>query len=409
VSTFELCPRKWSWRKLDGIEDPGNRFSSFGKVTHAHLEAWFVSRTLPPETPEGIAARAILAHLPPPQTPGIEVEQEIRTMLGGVPFLGYIDLRIIEGRDVPFVSDHKTTSGLQWAKSPLDLVNDVAATLYAYDTMCSANVEAVDLQWTYATSKGKPKTLPVCRRVTLDEIKPRLDKTAESAAAMRLIFDAKPPAIEVPYDAGGCEAFGGCPYLADHCKLSPQERIRSVMTQGEQHSAFLTKLRNKRGGNAAPAPHPAPAEPTPATPAEPVPTTAGTVNPPETPATAEASPPPEPAPKPKGRRKRRTKAEIAADKAAKKAAADGAEVAAAGIDTSALDAAVAKTQAAAPTAPPTASPAPEVPKPAQPVAGAVAAPVAPVAGDLLGLLNKQYAEGFKAGVAMALGMGLGKP
>lgn len=383
VATAELCFRKWAFLKIDKRTPPSNKFAAWGTKTHGHLEAWFLHRTPPPDTPEGRAARAILAHLPPPQTPGIEVEKEIRATLGGVPFKGYIDLRILEGRDVPFVSDHKTTGDLKWAKTPDDLVNDVAATIYAYDTMCAVNSTACDLQWTYATRHKSTKTLPVRRRVTLDEIRPRLDKTAIKVAEMRTIFEHAPPALEVPYDAGGCEAFGGCPFR-DDCNLSPQERIRSIMGQ-EQHSAFLAKLRNKRGGNSAPETHPPDAEPTTAPPAEPVPTAAGTVNPPEAPAEAATAPPPEPSKPAKTKRKRRTKKEIEADKAAKAAA-------------TATPAPKPPATAPATSTPPEPAPTPAAP-PSAPLAASLAAGTAPVAGNLLQLLNAQFVEGFKAGFA----------
>ena len=406
VSTFELCPRKWAFKKIEQVPDPGNRFSSLGKEVHALLEAWFTSGEVPDhETRAGRIARAILTQLPPPQTPGIEVEQEIRTSLGGVPFKGFVDLRILEGRDVPFVSDHKTTSGLQWAKSPDDLVSDVAATIYAADAMSATMIKTADLQWTYATTRGKTiHTLPVCRRVTFDEILPRLEKTANAARTMREIFEAKPKALEVPYDAAGCEAFGGCPYR-DRCNLTATERIRSVMTQETEHSNFLKKLRAKRGDNGAqaPTPHPAPAEPAP------VPTTAGTINPTEAPAVVAPSPPPEkPKGKTKGKRKRRTKAEMQAARAAQAAAED--------VDTAvAKDNATPAEQAAAtalgaPVKPPS-SPSKAVagtravPSP-PPVTAAPSPPQGPaIAGDLLSLLNRQFVEGFKAGVAAAKDLG----
>jgi hypothetical protein len=408
VSTFELCPRKWAWLKLDGLEDRGNKFSSFGKITHAHLEGWFDLGVLPPSTPEGAVARAILTHLPPPQTPGIEVEKEIRIKLGGVPFLGYIDLRILDRDPRPFVSDHKTTSDLRWAKSPDELVDDVAATLYAYDTMITADVDEVDLQWTYGTSRGVVKTLPVCRTVTFDEIRPRIDKTDATAQTMREIFDAKPPAIEVPYDAGGCEAFGGCPFR-DNCNLSPQERIRSIMTQGEAqgeaHSSFLDKL--KRARSAQPQPHPAPVEAAPAqpqphpAPAAPVPTAAGTVNPPEAPAEAAPAPAPPPEPEKPKRRKRRTKAEMEAARAAE--ASTTPENAGGPPADPPVEAAVAKAKvdAAAPVVAATAPVAPSVPPKAPEPAPVTEAPAQQLSTPLLTMFNRQYVDGFNAGVAVA--------
>lgn len=286
VSTFELCPRKWAFLKIEKLEDPPSRFAKFGTKTHAHLEDWFLHRRLPPQTKEGRAARAILRHLPPPQTPGIDVEHEIGIVVGGVRFKGFIDVRILNRDPRPLVSDHKTTGDLKWAKSPDDLPNDVQATLYALDTMNAAGCDAVDLQWTYAT-RDRARSLPVLRTVTRAEIEPRIAKTAQAAGAMKQLFETQTPALSIEPNAAGCEAFGGCPFR-NRCNLSPQERMRSIMSQ-EEHSNFLNRLREQKSNGASAPP---------------------AVNPPE--AEAAPTPEPEPEPEPKTKPKRKPRAKKAA-------------------------------------------------------------------------------------------------
>jgi len=401
ISTAEDCLRKWAGLKIEGLEDKGNRFSQQGSRVHKILEHWFVDATPPPATDDGRIAQAILRHLPPPQTPGLTVERYLTITLGGVPFRGYVDVSIIHERDVPFVSDHKTTSDLVWAKSAEDLASDVQSTLYAADGMLLAAGETeldalpldapCDLQWTYGRTRGAPVSLPVVRRVTLEEIRPRLDKTAATATLLRELKHAEPHWLDVPHDASACDKYGGCPFKGNGCNLTPQERIQSIMAQETQHSAFLNKLRNKRA-NGAGTPteiHPAPAA---------VATSSGVVNPPSAPATAAASPPePEPEPAKKPRKPRQTKA-AAAQAAAAQAAADGAEVAATGVDTTELDAAVARANAEpatpAPQATVSASTATAGTRAAQPVAPPVAGAVA---GNVLDMLNSQFVAGFKAG------------
>lgn len=321
VSTFELCARKWAWDKIAGLPRKPNRFAAFGTLTHTHLEAWLESGTVPPDTPEGNTARAMIPHLPAtPQTPGVELEKHITPVLGGVQFNGYVDV-LITRPGAPLVSDHKTTGGLQWAKTPATLLEDPQATLYAHDAMLAARTDACDLHWTYGTRHKRPQVHVVRALVTRQGIAPRIAKTTKSAQAMALIYDAAPDPLETPHDAAGCEAFGGCPFQ-DNCNLTTQEKIKSIMAQETTHSAFLLKLKAKRANGATPAtaaPHP-PAK-APAT----LPTTSGTINPPEAPATAATAPAPAPEPeaKPakKPRKKRRTKAQMKAAAAAEEAEA----------------------------------------------------------------------------------------
>jgi len=316
VSKAELCLRKWGFPKLDGIKATQNRYAAFGSTTHRYLEEWFVNRTPPPANiPEGRTALLIIGELPPPQTPGIEIEKEIRLTLGGIPFKGCVDFRILAQLPRPFVSDHKTCGNFNYALTPDTMKDDIAATIYAYDAMCLTNEEAVDLQWTYGQRNGK-KVLPVCAIVTLDEIKPRLERTATTAKLLRDITEEHPKAIELPYDAAGCEAFGGCPFKK-LCNLTPSERIRSIMAQGEAQKDWKKKLLNRKAARAGePLPHPELADEAPEP--HPAPADAAPINPPD-------APPPEPAPAPaaapsaparRGRPKK-TDAQKAADKALK--------------------------------------------------------------------------------------------
>ena len=48
-----------SYGKLDGVEAPAHPSAQFGTQVHAHLEAWFESRTLPPDTDTGKVAQRL--------------------------------------------------------------------------------------------------------------------------------------------------------------------------------------------------------------------------------------------------------------------------------------------------------------------------------------------------------------
>ena len=336
MNTYEDCKRKWAWAKLDGLDGGTNRYAAYGTRVHKIIQQWFSDRVPPPNTPEGKTARKIIAHLPPPQTPGILIEREMDLVLGGVPFKGFVDFSIFEGRERPFVSDHKSCGSFTFALTPDTMPDDVQVSNYSYEAMLRTNSNEVDVQWTYGTRDGK-RSLPIVRTITYDDIKPRLEKTAQTAEEMRMIFEAAPPAIEVPYDASACEKYGGCPFK-DNCNLTAREGFRSIMAQSKEQSKFLDKLKKKQRGNGAePQTHPpAAAEEKKLEVVPPVPTNSGTVNPPSAPATAPANPegePPKEKKKKAGRRSRSKPAETstpasptaAAPKPPKPAAAPSAE------------------------------------------------------------------------------------
>lgn len=252
VSKFELCHRKWAWHAIDQLDGPPSPAAEFGSRVHSHIEHWFTKKTPPVDgTPEQKVAQAIIAHLPPPQSVRVgNVEVALSMRLGGVFFVGYIDLFMPEHPETgrPRVYDHKTTSDFGWALAPETMVDDVQATLYAAWAFLRTKADVVELQWTYGRTKGAAKSLPVIREVTKADIQERVNKTVESAKVMRELLSMGVSAIEVPYNAEGCEAFGGCPFQ-ENCKLSAQERIESIMSQGNAQGTLLEQLRAKRSNN----------------------------------------------------------------------------------------------------------------------------------------------------------------
>jgi PD-(D/E)XK nuclease superfamily protein len=259
VSTFELCARKWAWVKLDGLEGAQHPSAAFGERVHGHLERWLASKVPPLDTHEERVAQAIIQHLPVPQLvlPN-DVEVGLSMRLGGVYFVGRVDLYLPRHPETgrPRVYDHKTTSDFGWALAPELMVDDVQATLYAVWGLLRSKADAIDLQWTYGLTKGAPKSLPVVQTVTSAAIKDRVNKTIETARVMRELTRMEGlTAIEVPYNAEACEAYGGCPFK-ENCNLSAQERIESIMSQGTAQGSLLDQLRAKRNANKSPAPAP---------------------------------------------------------------------------------------------------------------------------------------------------------
>ena len=288
ITTAELCLRKWAWLKIEGLKPPPNKYAAHGLQTHKQVAEWLTNRTPPDDSPQGRTAIALLPHLPPPQAIQARfVEVRFGLRLASLEFVGFVDLFHPTHERRPRVYDHKTTSDLRWAKTPAELVQDAQAILYAFWGMIHSATDVVDLQWTYATRHKNPKTLVVEQTVTKAEIKPRLEKTRDTALGLAALLEAGIPALDVPYDAAGCEAFGGCPFQ-DKCNLTPEDRIRSVMSQGEAKETFLARLRARQGGQATEGATP---HPPPTTPATPAPSAPVAVNPPDPPAVAETPAP----------------------------------------------------------------------------------------------------------------------
>lgn len=252
ISTYEMCPRKWAWNKIDGLASPPNRYAEMGTQVHSHLETWLTDRKLPTVGEAAVIANAMIPHLPPPQAiKPDDVEREFRWCFHEINFRGFIDL--IHFDNTVTIYDHKTTSDLRWAKTAEDLVNDVQATLYARVLMDQTSTNSVQLQWTYATRKARPQVSPVKLTVTRDQIEPRVSQTVASAREMQAILNAGCTAIDVPYDAAACDAFGGCPFR-ENCNLTTQQKVQSAMSQENQKNSFLQRLQARKAGVSAPAP-----------------------------------------------------------------------------------------------------------------------------------------------------------
>jgi len=322
IDTYEMCPRKWALDKIDKLPRKPNKYAAMGSALHKIAEEWLRDGIPAPATELGEIIMPLIPHLPPPNTPGLEIETTVKRTLAGVAFKGLIDVRLpYPYSPIPKVWDHKSTTDLKWALTPEGLVTNVQSTLYAWDTILDSQErgykgDVVDLQWGYMRTRGAPKALPVCQRVSMADILPRLEKTKKAALEQKLLRETISSGLELPPSADACEAYGGCPY-AETCNLTASQRIRSIMGQGNAHNAFMQKLAKRReeAGQAPAEPHPAPAEAPTSVPAK-----SGTVNPPEAPAEAPAAPEEAPAPPPKpsgkgkkvGKKKAKTKAKTKA-------------------------------------------------------------------------------------------------
>jgi hypothetical protein len=258
ISTAELCLRRWAWPRLDKIPKVPNRFAQASIDAHAEAERW-LSTGVVPALPH---VQALVKFLPPPGTPGLRVEQRLDFELEGIPFVGYIDA-LNTTSDPLRVYDHKFTGNLHYAIPSDELHGDVQASLYAHAVMTLFHVERVGLQWTYA-KRGSRQVAPSSAVVTRADIAERLALTAHTARSLALIPSTM-RALDLPYSADACEAYGGCPFQSQ-CNLSPKEKMRSIMSQNSEKDNFFAEMRARQQGatvhpiNATPVINPPPLE-----------------------------------------------------------------------------------------------------------------------------------------------------
>jgi len=263
VQTFLDCARKWSWRYVEGIEEPPSPAAERGRAVHAVLEGYLSGGAIDFTTELGYIAAAGLEHLPKPSTPGLRIEEEFHFEgPSGHTYLGYKDL---EQPELGIIYDHKTISDLRWAKTEQELENDIQATLYATDYFRQHPEHSdVELRWVYYQTKNTRKSTVVRVRVNQTDTWQRFLEIERTAAAMEVASTLR--ALDLPPNIRHCDAYGGCPHQG-RCNLSPLDKMRSHVEQNK----LVQLLKIKNNGAAAPAPPAAPPATalTPAAPAAP--------------------------------------------------------------------------------------------------------------------------------------------
>lgn len=261
IQDYVLCPRRWAWRKLGGLQAPPNPSAQLGLDVHAQLEAYYLSGTpLDLTSKPGQIALAGLHLLPPPGTPGLEVESDFLLQVGSYTFGGRMDLRL--GAQV---WDHKTTKDFRWAKTPAELRTNVQAVLYARAALESG--PAADLTWVYYRTRTPYRAEAITLRLRAQDLTPTLDQIQGLAEEIHVLYRARPEPLAIPPNPDACEAFGGCPYLPLCTDLTPANRMRSIMSQQsavQSKEEFLARIRAQAGQinppaqDQAPPPPPAP-------------------------------------------------------------------------------------------------------------------------------------------------------
>lgn len=257
VETFLLCRRKWAFTKIAKLRYPDKPSAALGTAVHSQLEGYLQGEPLDFARPDeaGYIAAAGVHLLPEPGAPGMHIEKgfDFSSTRTRFRWLGRKDLQVddtcifpadpenpdAELGGVPGVSDHKSTSGIGWAKKPEDLEFDVQANLYGYDLLSSSASDAGDLIWTYYQTKGGKKAKRTHLRVLRPHVERMFGLIEDVALEMAELEKAGPwvppgdPALAeyvntITANPSACTAFGGCEH--QHvCELTLKERMRSIM------------------------------------------------------------------------------------------------------------------------------------------------------------------------------------
>ena len=218
LSTFQDCKRKW-WRiSVNGERQPPTAAAERGSRVHEQLENYLMYGE---QCTDGTAL-AMLEHLPSAGTVRKDfVEVAFSAMFDfAVPIRGRVDL--LEPPNM--ITDHKTTSNLNFAKSESDLRTDSQAIIYTAAAMAGelGDIEfrdKVTFRLVYGTTKGRTQTRVVQttfeRPYVIDQLgayKQTIDDQLKTSDALDW-EDVQP-------NYASCDKYGGCPFAQDCLKVS---------------------------------------------------------------------------------------------------------------------------------------------------------------------------------------------
>jgi hypothetical protein len=284
LDTAMLCERKWAYLKLARLEAPSNKYAAFGTEVHSVLEAWQrTGKNIDLSSDIGKVVAPGLRLLPQPGTH--TPEHSFRFDSGRAVYHGFMDLRGPATFRIQTVWDHKSTTNLNWMKTPEFLRKDPQAVLYAEAVLREAaekgvtlsnGIDRVELNWVYYVSNPKkPRSkkvqlhvvpddatrLPLCPEnvepkhfgiMRHSELAERFEELEQVSERLLQLYADQPKPEELPPNAAACSAYGGCPFKDKPCNLSIRERMRSMEAQGEAKTLTLAeKVRAKLGAKKA--------------------------------------------------------------------------------------------------------------------------------------------------------------
>jgi hypothetical protein len=286
IMAFRRCALRWWWQTIAGFRSPETASQKLGKAIHAELEAYLKNG----EMPTNRIALSGITRLPNPEdVDELDVEFGFELQVDGmpVPVIGFIDLKEPAAHRV---SDHKTTSNFQYAKSADELEGDPQSIIY-----CTVGAEPeivgnpkpwgtdkvvfpVAPTWRgpikfrhiyYRTQGGAISTEREVQYRTKEQLQRQMDGLVRVTQRMaHAAMQDNPATVDVNLSA--CDDYGGCPHRARCAALGHEvfgamsglyrpKTMRATMgretTEGttmqgnEQKKSPLALLKSKGAGN----------------------------------------------------------------------------------------------------------------------------------------------------------------
>ena len=230
IDTFEHCKRQWAWERIAKIPREQTKYAAKGEALHLIAENYLRDGKAPPTNGIGKIFMAGIKHLPAPGV-GI-VEGPFLWEPKGVLFAlsGKIDLVHTEDK-LLIVTDHKSTSDFKWMKKKDELQNGIQPVIYLSYVTSIMECEEIGAKWVYyLTNEKRPASRAIFFVLTAKELKKKFQRICLIGDEMVSLLEKKPDVTTLPFNLEWCDAYGGCPYR-DKCVFTPEQRMRSIMTQ----------------------------------------------------------------------------------------------------------------------------------------------------------------------------------
>lgn len=238
LGNYLACPRKWAFGALDNQYLPSTKSQALGTKLHSEMENW-LTKGVP--SLGRLSDSGALSLLPLPNSPGLACEQPFAVEISDGDRRG-----VLWGfRDVALpgmVMDLKTTSSLDWAKTPEELQKDPQANIYAAASFLESGLDYADLRWVYVTTVGAVRSKGVDVRLTKDHVTSKLGTWFDAISYMtELRIQKEKKALDLDPQRTACGDYGGCGYLSE-CGSVPAgggflSLMKQAKTKQERHLA----------------------------------------------------------------------------------------------------------------------------------------------------------------------------
>lgn len=252
IDTWDLCHRKWGWNYIEGIKG-SNEFAKRGTAIDEILSSWLEKgAAIDGGSEYGKIITPGIKYLPLPGTPTLQTQREFYLQTEHATYFGKKDFEYVHPiTGIPVVGDHKTTVDFRWAKTEETLKTNTQAVIYAAEALDHYGVDKVELNWVYYRTRGAPASHLVKLSVLRDEMMEQMDRVDNLAREVVATYKASPAsALDLPFNPGGCEAFGGCIYK-ERCNLTATQKMRALMSQHSQGISLMDKLKAKNAAKGA--------------------------------------------------------------------------------------------------------------------------------------------------------------